>query len=117
VRTAKPLKRRPPPTAEDWQKKRDKERERKSRRQSRKTSAVLARIGRLTAEPATTTEWEEGFLGSVSERLQVFGSAFRDPEKGTPGAPLSVLQGRKLRQIEKSVNGWNAKPIARKQPD
>ena len=117
MRTAKPPKRRPAPTAEDWQKKRDKERERKNRRQSRKTSAVLARIGRLAAEPDKTTQWEEGFLWSVSERLQVFGSAFRDPEKGTPGAPLSILQGRKLREIEKSVGGWNAKPKAGKQPD
>lgn len=103
MRTAKTPNQRPRLTAEDWQKKRDKERERKGKRQSRKTSSVLARIGRLAAEADKTTEWEGGFLGSVSERLQVFGSAFRDPEKGTPGAPLSILQGRKLKEIEKKV--------------
>ena len=35
--------------------------------------------------------WEGEFLGSVEERLNTFGRAFGDPEKGAPGEALSAL--------------------------
>jgi hypothetical protein len=43
--------------------------------------------------------WEGEFLGSVEERLETFGRAFGDPEKGAPGEALSALQTVKLKEI------------------
>jgi hypothetical protein len=51
------------------------------------------------------SEWEGEFLGSVSDRLKTFGRAFGDPEKGAPGAPLSVRQGVKLKEISNKAKG------------
>ena len=45
------------------------------------------------------SEWEDGFLGSVAERIETYGRAFGDPEKGAPGQALSALQARKLKEI------------------
>ena len=45
------------------------------------------------------SDWEDGFLGSVAERVETYGRAFGDPEKGAPGQALSALQARKLREI------------------
>lgn len=55
------------------------------------------------------TDWEDAFLASVEERLERFGSAFADPDKGQLSAPLSLRQGLKVRQIGKR----GAKPGAR----
>ena len=51
------------------------------------------------------SEWEDGFLGSVADRLKTFGRAFGDPEKGAPGQALSALQGRKLKEIAAKAKG------------
>lgn len=56
------------------------------------------------------TEWEDDFLASVEERLERFGSAFTDPDKGQLSAPLSLRQGLKVRQIGKR----GAKPGAKR---
>ena len=45
------------------------------------------------------SEWEGEFLGSVEDRVKTYGRAFGDPEKGAPGASLSMLQAVKLREI------------------
>lgn len=47
------------------------------------------------------TAWEDDFLTSVEERLERYGSAFADPDKGQLSAPLSLRQGLKVRQIGK----------------
>ena len=47
----------------------------------------------------TLSEWEDGFLGSVAERVETYGRAFGDPEKGAAGQALSALQARKLKEI------------------
>ncbi len=49
--------------------------------------------------------WEGEFLGSVEERLNTYGRAFGDPEKGAAGAALSVLQGVKLKEISAKARG------------
>ncbi len=49
--------------------------------------------------------WEGEFLGSVEERLNTFGRAFGDPEKGAAGAALSVRQGFKLKEISAKARG------------
>ncbi|MGI9170507.1 MAG: hypothetical protein ACR2FH_10100 [Caulobacteraceae bacterium] len=49
--------------------------------------------------------WEGEFLGSVEQRLNAFGRAFGDPEKGPAGAALSSLQGVKLKEISAKARG------------
>jgi hypothetical protein len=49
--------------------------------------------------------WEGEFLGSVEERLNTFGRAFGDPEKGAAGAALSIRQGVKLKEISAKARG------------
>ena len=51
------------------------------------------------------SDWEGEFLGSVEERVERFGRAFRDPEKGGPGAALSMLQAQKLKEIAAKAKG------------
>lgn len=68
---------------------------------------VLRRIARLkraaTADSATTTEWEADFLQDVGQRLETFGRAFVDPEKGDTSRPVSIRQSIKLREIQRSL--------------
>jgi hypothetical protein len=49
--------------------------------------------------------WEGEFLGSVAERITTYGRAFADPEKGAPGAALSMRQGMKLKEITSKAKG------------
>jgi hypothetical protein len=58
----------------------------------------------------TLSAWEDEFLGSVADRVKTYGRAFGDPEKGDPSAPLSVLQGVKLKEITKKVKAGKARP-------
>ncbi len=53
----------------------------------------------------TLSGWEDEFLGSVSARIQTYGRAFGDPEKGAPGQALSMLQSVKLKQIVAKAKG------------
>lgn len=70
--------------------------------------ASCRRIARLqraaSADSATTTEWEAVFLQDVGQRLETFGRAFVDPEKGDITRPVSIKQSIKLREIQRSVN-------------
>ena len=60
------------------------------------------------------SDWEGEFLGSVEERLKTYGRAFGDPEKGAPGASLSMLQGVKLKEISAKAQGkTQRKPLGR----
>jgi hypothetical protein len=45
------------------------------------------------------SDWEGEFLESVEGRVQTYGRAFADPEKGAPGHALSLRQSRKLKEI------------------
>jgi hypothetical protein len=51
------------------------------------------------------SEWEGEFLGSVEGRVETYGRAFGDPEKGPSGASLSILQTRKLKEIAAKASG------------
>lgn len=51
------------------------------------------------------SEWEGEFLGSVEDRLKTYGRAFGDPEKGAPGASLSMMQAVKLKEISSKAKG------------
>ena len=69
------------------------------------TKQALAALKRAAAKAAATPEglsdWEAEFLTSLDERLNKYGSAFTDPDKGQLSAPLSLRQGLKVRQISK----------------
>ncbi|MGZ3305605.1 MAG: hypothetical protein ACXU8U_07060 [Asticcacaulis sp.] len=54
------------------------------------------------------SQWEDEFLSGVAERVQTYGRAFADPDKGAAGGTLSLRQGLKLREIRKKAAG--AKP-------
>jgi len=77
--------------------------ERKTRKALRKLRAAKAR-----AEAGTGPElsdWEEDFLNSLEGRLEQYGSAFNDPEKGDREEPLSMLQAMKVKEIDKKTRG------------
>lgn len=83
-------------------------------REAAKRAALNAlKRARRAAERAgvSLSEWEDEFLGSVAERVKTYGRAFGDPDKGAPGTPLSVMQGRKLKEITAKAKG--EKPPAR----
>ena len=71
---------------------------------------------RRQAEKAgvTLSEWEGEFLGSVEGRLNTYGRAFGDPEKGGPGQALSVRQHVKLKEIVSKAKG--APPAKTRKP-
>lgn len=86
----------------------------------KKTRRALRRLARAkrAAEDADSpdsklSEWEGEFLDSVGERLEEFGSAFNDPDKGSPDEALSARQAVKLREIEKKAKGKGRKPMSR----
>ncbi|WP_271086427.1 hypothetical protein [Brevundimonas sp. NIBR11] len=62
------------------------------------------------------SDWEGEFIEGVTDRIQTYGRAFGDPEKGAPGQALSSMQGRKLKEITAKANGeepkrrWGRKP-------
>lgn len=61
------------------------------------------------------SDWEGEFLGSVTDRVNTYGRAFGDPEKGGPGQALSGLQARKLKEITAKAKGEAPKrPFTRK---
>ena len=88
---------------------RDKEHERtKARRAALK---ALHRTRRAAEQAGVAlSDWESGFLGSVEQRVEKYGRAFADPEKGAIGASLSRLQGVKLKEIAAKAKG---KPVRR----
>ena len=51
------------------------------------------------------SEWEGEFLESVTRRVETYGRAFGDPDKGAPGTSLSVMQGAKLKEISAKATG------------
>ncbi len=72
----------------------------------RKTAKALRKL-RRAAEAATAedgpglTTWEKDFVEGVTERLEAYGSAFRDPGKGRLEEALSARQAQVTRVIEK----------------
>lgn len=86
-------------------------------KQTRKALRRLARAKRAAdeadGEDKRLSEWEDDFLGSLEDRLETFGSAFNDPEKGNLDQALSSRQALKLREIENKAKGKARKPMSR----
>ncbi|MEM7492035.1 MAG: hypothetical protein AAF296_01550 [Pseudomonadota bacterium] len=78
----------------------DERKKRKALRKLRK-AAELAEQG--LGPPLS--DWEREFLEEVEARIEKYGSAFHDPEKGASDEPLSVLQSVKLKEIDKKARG------------
>ena len=80
-----------------------------------KKARALRLIRRLKTAEAEVSGWEGEFLDSVETRLDTYGRAFADPEKGDRDHALSRLQQRKLKEIRAKVAGEPAasKPVAR----
>lgn len=51
------------------------------------------------------SDWERHFLDEVEARIETYGSAFADREKGADGEALSSLQQAKLKEIDKKARG------------
>src|SRR5579862_3714197 len=86
------------------------QRERQRARAKRAALRALRRARDAAAETgAELSGWETEFLGSVEERVETYGRAFRDREKGAPGASLSNRQTGKLREIAAKARGKRAR--------
>lgn len=74
---------------------------------AKRTALNALKRARRAAERAgvTLSDWEGEFLGSVESRVETYGRAFADPEKGVPGASLSLRQGVKLKEIAAKAKG------------
>jgi hypothetical protein len=78
-----------------------------SKARAKRAALNALRRARRAAENSAVplSEWEGEFLGSVEGRVETFGRAFSDPEKGPPGASLSMLQTVKLKEIHAKAKG------------
>ena len=79
-----------------------------------KKARALRLIRKLKAAEAEVSGWEGEFLDSVETRLDTYGRAFADPEKGDRDHALSALQQRKLKEIRAKVSGEGAEPTTGK---
>jgi hypothetical protein len=99
------------------QRRRTTEEQRQADRERAKRAALKAlRKARAAAETAgvALSDWEGEFLQSVGGRVERYGRAFRDPEKGAPSASLSMLQGAKLKEITAKAKGKTRKSFGRR---
>jgi len=78
----------------------DERKKRKALRKLRK-AAMLAEQG--LGPPLS--DWEKQFLEEVEARVEKYGSAFHDLDKGGSDEALSALQHVKLREIDKKARG------------
>jgi hypothetical protein len=73
----------------------------------RKTSRALRKLERVTRAAevagAELTRWEQDFVSGVADRLETYGSAFRDPQKGALDEALSQRQAQIVRVLAKKT--------------
>lgn len=88
------------------------EKERKTReRSARNARRKLERLHRTLSEKGAISDFENEFGESVVERLDQFGSAFHDREKGRPGDALSFAQKRVVAAMNKKVKDLKKSPV------
>jgi hypothetical protein len=75
--------------------------------QAKRSALNALKRARRTADKAgiELSDWEGEFLTSVEERINTYGRAFGDPEKGGAGEAFSVLQTVKLKEISAKAKG------------
>ena len=84
------------------------------RTQARKAALKALKRAKRLADKAgvALSDWEGEFLGSVAQRIETYGRAFGDPEKGGRDQALSANQTIKLKEIVAKAKG-EAKPLRR----
>ncbi|MEM1151004.1 MAG: hypothetical protein AAGI03_10645 [Pseudomonadota bacterium] len=80
----------------------------------RKKRAALRKLRKAAALAESglgppLSDWEREFLEEVEARIETYGSAFGDPDKGNLEEPLSALQKVKLKEIDKKARGKGLK--------
>jgi hypothetical protein len=95
----------------------------KAREATKRTALNALKRAKRAADKAGVklSEWEDEFIGSVAQRIETYGRAFADPEKGSPGQALSGNQAIKLKEIARKASGekkqWpQRKGFGRKSP-
>ncbi|PZR35366.1 hypothetical protein [Caulobacter segnis] len=83
--------------------------------QAKRAALNALKRARRAAEKSgvALSEWEGEFLTSVAERVETYGRAFADPEKGARGQALSGNQAIKLKEIAAKAKGEKAAKGAR----
>lgn len=76
-------------------------------RRTRKALRAVRKLAEAGAGEAGVaySEWEAEFLQELEGRLDQYGSAFADPEKGAREEALSRLQAQKLKEIAAKAKG------------
>lgn len=74
----------------------------------KKTQKALRKLRKAKARAEAEngpglTDWEKEFFEEVEERLETYGSAFADPEKGHLDEALSVRQSHIVKEIDKKA--------------
>jgi hypothetical protein len=82
------------------------------RKHAKRVALKALRKAKKAAETSGVklSDWEGEFLGSVEERLEIYGRAFGDPEKGALSSSLSIRQSIKVKEIAAKVSGKPRKP-------
>lgn len=94
------------------------EKERKTReRAARNARRKLERLHKTLTDNGEISDFENEFGESVVERLDKFGSAFNDREKGRPGDALSFAQKRVVAAMNKKAKELKKKPAETDDPD
>ena len=86
----------------------------KTRKALRKLKQVAERAG--AQDGADLTDWEKDFVSGVQERLETYGSAFRDPTKGALDEALSQRQTQVVRALDKKTREKAKTPLKTKKP-
>lgn len=81
------------------------EREKRNAALAKKAVRRAKRLIQMANQGArcATTSWETDFLEDIAGRIERFGAAFKDPEKGIGGNPLSFRQSAKMREISGAI--------------
>lgn len=76
-------------------------------RKKRKALRKLRKAAQLAEQGLgpPLSDWEKQFLEEVEARVEKYGSAFHDLDKGGADEALSALQQVKLREIDKKARG------------
>ena len=103
----------------------DPKRTRKALRVVRKLAAKAVKPETIDAETGEIkpgggevdySHWENEFLSEVDKRLEKYGSAFHNLNKGRGEDALSMLQAVKLKEIAAKARGKKRKRLTTKKP-
>lgn len=84
-----------------------KEQREAERKHAKRVALKALRKAKKIAETSGVklSDWEGEFLGSVEERIERYGRAFGDPEKGSLASSLSIRQTVKVKEIVAKASG------------